>query len=63
MTVEMEGHTIVLVRCLDRYIAHANGLKQGGGEQIEIWEDEEGTVIRLSRALTPGLAWTAQRWV
>lgn len=63
VVVESEGRTLRLVRCVDRYIAHANGLNQGGGERVEIWEDETGTVIRLSRALIPDAVWTAQLWV
>lgn len=61
--VETEGQIIKLVRCLDRYIAYASGLGLYGGEMVQVWEDEQGTVIRLSRARTPEALWTAQMWV
>lgn len=61
--VEMEGRVIQFIRCVDRYTAHANGLGAGANEVVQIWEDRDGTVIRLSRPVMPGAAWTAQRWV
>jgi hypothetical protein len=61
--VEVEGKIIQLTRCVDRYTAHANGFGRGGNEVVQIWEDRDGLVIRVSRPVTPGADWTAQQWV
>jgi hypothetical protein len=59
VVVEDEGHPFHLWHCFDQYVAHTNGAHQGGREQVEIWEDGQGTVLRLNRPLTPGAVWTA----
>lgn len=61
--IELEGKTIQLLRCIDRYTAHANGLGRGGNEVVQIWEDGRGLVIRLSRTTAPDSSWTAEKWV
>ncbi|UQN10132.1 hypothetical protein [Deinococcus sp. QL22] len=61
--VETEDRVVTLVYCLDRYTAHDNALNMPGGEQVQVWEDEQGTVIRLSQARTPGALWMAHAWV
>ncbi|UQN09493.1 hypothetical protein [Deinococcus sp. QL22] len=61
--VETGDRVVTLVHCSDRYIAHDNALRMHGGEHVQVWEDERGTVIRLSQARTPGALWTAQAWV
>ncbi|THF67871.1 hypothetical protein E7T06_18950 [Deinococcus sp. Arct2-2] len=61
--VETEGEVIRLVRCLDRYVAYPNRQGVHGGETVQVWEDEQGKVIRLSRAPTPEALWAAQAWV
>lgn len=63
VVVEDAGRTFYLWHCSDHYVAHANTPRQGGGEQVEIWEDGQGMVFRLNRALTSGAVWTVQPWI
>jgi hypothetical protein len=61
--VEVEGQRIQLLRCVDRYTAQANALGQRDSEAVQIWEDGQGLVVRLSRSHSPGSSWTAHKWV
>lgn len=59
--VELDGVSLLLISQLDRYQSRDRcGLPE---QEVEIWELEDGRVVRLSRPLNSTRPWTVQRWV
>ncbi|UQN09507.1 hypothetical protein [Deinococcus sp. QL22] len=61
--VEFEGVPLQLTSCVDRYVAWSAGAFSQSHQLVEIWEDEVGHVIRLSKPLQLDAPWDAQAWI